>query len=247
MNRGLIISLVSGLSTLISLVFMIDIKNKEKVNKVVEISLSFCFIYMILISLLDIFPESLKFIKNKPFLDIFLYTMVNYTIIILFLKISSKINKNKVGEGKLYFLGIISMISLLIHNILEGIITCTVSNINIKLGIRLSLSIIMHNIPEGILICVPIYYSTKNKKRGVLCTFLSSLGEIIGALLSIIFIKNYLNSAFIGYLMISISLIMILIAVEEIFPQINGKNKKNTLIGIFGGIIIFLLNIIIFK
>ena len=57
--------------------------------------------------------------------------------------------------------------------------------------------------------------------------------------------KNHLNNAFIGYLMISVSLIMILTAVEEIFPQICNKNKKNTLIGILSGIIIFILNIII--
>ena len=61
------------------------------------ISLSMSFIYMILISLFDLFPNSLKNMQNKAFLDVFLYIMVNYTIIQIILKITHKYTKNKVN------------------------------------------------------------------------------------------------------------------------------------------------------
>ena len=161
MNKGLILSIIAGFTTLFFILFTFNIKNNKNIEKYLTISLSMSFIVMILISLLDLILESLKILQNKPFLDVFLYIMVNYTIIYLFLKLSHKMSKNKVEKGELYFLGVISMISLLLHNIPEGIISCITTNYNLKLGIKITTSIIMHNIPEGILIALPIYFSTK--------------------------------------------------------------------------------------
>ena len=67
MNKGLIIAIISGLSTLFGLFFTINTKNSVKEDKIITISLSIAFIYMILISLFDLFPESLKNLSNKPF------------------------------------------------------------------------------------------------------------------------------------------------------------------------------------
>ena len=245
MNKGLIISIIAGLSTLTGLFFTINTKDNKKIDKILTISLSIAFIYMILISLFDLFPESLKNLSNKPFLDVFLYIMVNYTIIQIILKISHKYKKNEVEKGELYFLGIINMISLLFHNIPEGIITCISTNYNYNLGLKISLSIIMHNIPEGIAIAVPIYFSTKKRSRALLFLFISSLGEIVGAIISLFLLKNKVNNAFIGYTLISISVLMITIAVEEIFLKICNKNKKYIIIGLSIGLIIFLINLYI--
>ena len=247
MNKGLIIAIISGLSTLFGLFFTINTKNSVKEDKIITISLSIAFFYMILISLFDLFPESLKNLSNKPFLDVFLYILVNYTIIQLILKISHKISKNKVEKGELYFLGLINMISLLLHNIPEGIITCISTNYNFNLGLKISLSIIMHNIPEGIAIATPIYYATKKRSVSLLFLVISSLGEILGAFISIFLFNNSINNELIGYILISISVLMITIAVEEIFFQIKDKNKKNIIIGLSIGLAIFLINILLIK
>ena len=215
MNKGLIISIISGLSTLFGIIFTINIKNSKKIDKIVTISLSIAFIYMILVSLFDLFPNSLKNMQNKAFLDVFLYIMVNYTIIQIILKITHKYTKNKVEKGKLYFLGLINMFTLL-----------------------------NHNIPEGISIAVPIYFSTKSRSRAIGYTFIAAIGEIIGSIIALLFIKNRVNYNLIGFTMISISVVMITIAVEEIFFQIKDKNKKNIAVGLSIGLIIFLINMI---
>lgn len=245
MNKGLIISIISGLTTLTGLFFTINFKNSKKIEKIVVISLSIAFIYMILISLFDLFPESLKNLSNKPFLDVLCYILINYTIIQIILYISHKISKNKVEKGELYFLGVINMISLFLHNIPEGIITCISTNYDLKLGLKISLSIILHNIPEGIAIAVPIYYATKKRKLSLLFLFISSLGEIIGSIISLFIFKNRINNTYIGYILISISILMILIAIEEIFTKIKSKNKKYLFIGLSIGLILFVINIFI--
>ena len=242
MNKGLLISIISGLSTLSGLIFTININNKKYIDNIIYISLSIAFIYMILISLFDLIPTGIKNLSNKPFLVVFLYIMIIYTIIHLFFKI---MHKNKVEKGNLYFLGILSMITLFIHNVPEGIITYLTTNYNFKLGLKISLSIIMHNIPEGILIAVPIYFSTKLRSRAIGYTFVASLGEILGALFALFFIKNKINSNIIGYILIAISLMMLYIAVEEIFFQIKDKNKKSVVLGLSIGLMIFIINLLI--
>ena len=104
----------------------------------------------------------------------------------------------------------------------------------------------MHNIPEGIAIAVPIYYSSKKRFKSLLFLIVSSLGEVIGAIISLFILKNKINSIFIGYILISISILMILIAIEEIFPKIINKNKTNIFIGIIIGIILFIISLFIY-
>lgn len=246
MNKGLILSIIAGFSTLLGLVFTINTKDNKKIDKIVTISLSIAFIYMILVSLFDLFPESLKNLSNKTFLEVFSYILINYTIIYLFLKIMHKNKENKVEKGDLYFLGLINMISLFLHNIPEGIITCISTNYDFNFGLKISISIIMHNIPEGIAIAVPIYYSSKKRFKSLLFLIVSLLGEVIGAIISLFILKNKINSIFIGYILISVSILMILIAIEEIFPKILNKNKTNIFIGIIIGIILFIISLFIY-
>ena len=246
MNKGLMLSIIAGFSTLLGLIFTINVNDNKKIDKIITISLSISFIYMILVSLFDLFPESLKNLSNKTFLEVFSYILINYTIIHLFLRLMHKNKENKIEKGELYFLGLINMISLFLHNIPEGIITCISTNYDFNFGLKISISIIMHNIPEGIAIAVPIYYSSKKRFKSLLFLIVSSLGEVIGAIISLFILKNKINSIFIGYILISVSILMILIAIEEIFPKIINKNKSNIFIGIIIGIILFIISLFIY-
>ena len=69
----------------------------------------------------------------------------------------------KILNSKLYKLGIITMLVIMMHNIPEGIATYITTTQNINLGITLTIAIALHNIPEGISISIPIYYSTGSK------------------------------------------------------------------------------------
>ena len=70
-----------------------------------------------------------------------------------------------VEDTKLYKVGIVSMLAIILHNIPEGIATYVTGVSNKTLAISLTIAIALHNIPEGISIAVPIYYSTKSKLK----------------------------------------------------------------------------------
>ena len=113
MNKyyGIIVSSIAGISTLVGYLF---IYIKADKNKVISKSLSFASGVMLTLSLVDLIPTSINYLKmdNRSLL----YTLLFFFIgIILCLIINTKIKDNDV----LYKTGIISMIGIMIHNIPE--------------------------------------------------------------------------------------------------------------------------------
>ncbi len=74
------------------------------------------------------------------------------------------------NEEHLSKLGIMSAIAIAIHNLPEGLAIFTAGLKDITVAIPIAAAVIMHNIPLSIAISVPIYYSTKSKKKAFLYT-----------------------------------------------------------------------------
>ena len=114
----LLLSLIAGMSTLIGCIFIFFKINKKE--EFITFILSFSFIIMLSISLFDLLPNSLYIIYNyRGILGLILASLVfilgNTTIRVINSKIKSK------NTNKLYRVGILSMLSLIIHNFPEGI------------------------------------------------------------------------------------------------------------------------------
>lgn len=242
-NFAFLLPLFAGLSTMIGYLFIY----KKEHNNVLISSLAFASGVMFCVSILDLIPESIKELLSvyKLFPTILLSLIgINIGFIISNF-FDKKIHFNE--ESKLYKIGFISMLAIIIHNIPEGIITYMTTTIDIHLGINLSMAIALHNIPEGISIAVPIYYATKNKKKAFLYTFISAISEPLGALLAHLFLSNFITSSFIGLLYSIIAGIMLFISLFELFPEsLSYKKKNKTIIFFLIGIIIMYISLKLF-
>ena len=120
-----IISLFAGLSTLIGVIPICLNIQQEKIDEFIVFSLSFSMCVMLGISIFDLIPTafvSLVYRHSLVFLSSIIVIM--FLIIQIFFRVSRKKHNIQVEKGRsLYYLGIVSMISLIIHNIPEGIIT----------------------------------------------------------------------------------------------------------------------------
>lgn len=246
MNRvvfSFLISSIAGLSTLIgSLIIFIKSNNKDKI---ILASLAFAASVMLSISLIDLIPESFNiFIKKLYLFPTLLIILIGLNIgIIISLFIKKYIPEN---NDKLYKIGIISMLAIIIHNIPEGMATFMATSNNIKLGIKLSIAISLHNIPEGISIAIPIYYSTKSKIKAVFYTFVAGLSELLGAIITYLFLKNLINEYTLGILFSIIAGIMIHISLFELLKtSYKYNNKKYTNLFFLIGIIIVIISKIV--
>lgn len=238
MNKyyGIIVSSIAGISTLIGYLF---IYIKADKNKVISKSLSFASGVMLTLSLVDLIPTSINYLKmdNRSLLYAVLFFFVG---IILCLIINTKIKDNDV----LYKTGILSMIGIMIHNIPEGIVTYILSTVDMKLGLIFAIAIILHNIPEGISISVPIYYSKKSKKKAFLYTMISGLSEPLGALLSMIFLYKYISNFLIAILFSLIAGLMSYISIFELMKT-SFKYDKNKIYILYGSFFILIVEILL--
>lgn len=228
---------IAGFSTLLGTIFIfLKLKNE---NKLINIALSFAAGVMISVSLTDLIPESSNLLNYNLFLKM-LYILISINIGII---ISMFIDHFIPGNNDLYRVGIISMIAIILHNIPEGIATYMATTHDQHLGICLTIAIALHNIPEGISISLPIYYATKSKKKALLYTFISGISELLGAVITSLFLEKYINDFVMGILLGTISGIMIYIAFYELLKEaINYNNKKITIISIIIGSIIMIIS-----
>ena len=239
----LFLSLIAGLSTLIGgLLIYLKI---QKVNEFITFSLSFSISIMVLISLFDLLPNSVPYllINYKKIFGIIIviltFTLGYLTIYLIVAKIKS--------SSSLYRIGLLSMISLMLHNFPEGIAVFMSSFVNIKIGFKLFLAIVLHNIPEGISIAVPFYYGGKSREYSLKYTFISGIAEPIGALISYIFLRNYINNLIISFILVFVSGLMLSLSINEIYPEIKKYNLKlYNYLGYIFGIVLFILLQIIF-
>lgn len=242
---SLLISFLAGISTFIGgLVVFIKFKDK---NKFLAFSLSFSLSVMLSISVFELIPESIMTLLNRmSFLLAFLSGLFMFVLgKILVSKINYK--THLLSGNSLYRVGVLSMIALMIHNFPEGIATFMASYNDISTGISLGIAIMLHNIPEGISIAVPVYYATGSKKRGLFLTLVSGLAEPLGAFVSYISLKNYINDVTISLVLILVAGIMMSLAIDEMIPEVNKYNNKViSIIGMILGLVLVLINLYLF-
>lgn len=237
----ILLSIIAGLSTLLGCI-PIFIKIK-RVEDFITISLSFSMTIMILVSIFDLIPESLNYLLENYNL---IFGLIISILVFILGYLSIDLINNKIKKNNtLYKIGFISLISLMFHNVLEGIIVYMTTLSNIRLGIKICIAIILHNIPEGLSISIPLYYSGKSRGRVLFLTIIAALSEPLGALLSYIFLNHIINKLLISYMLLFVSGIMISLCINDIYIEIKNNNHKKILIGIILAIIMFSLSILI--
>ena len=242
MNTIIFPFLLSGLASFSTLIGYLPILLKEKYSSfILPFSLAVSSGVMFSISIFSLIPESFVYLefpsKIFKFLLIFLFMFIGVILVSFFdIFLSNKEN------NPIYKLGILSTISLILHNIPEGITTYFAAITDKRLGILIALAIALHNIPEGISIAVPIYYSTQNKLKAFLITFLAGFSELFGSILTFLFLKNYITNNILSFTFAITAGIMIYLSIFELLPNsFSYKRKKVTIFGFILGFFLMLL------
>lgn len=228
-----ILTLLSGFSTILGSLLVFFAKENSK--NLISFSLGFSGGVMISISIGDLFPDaSANLMKYNGNLSGMLIALLFLLIGIIFAYLIDSIipdNSMKNNDySKIYKVGIVSMLALILHNFPEGIVTFISGYHNKALGIYVALSISLHNIPEGIAIAIPIYYGTKNKLKAIKYTFYSALAEPFGALIAYLFLRPYINDYILSITFALVSGIMLYISLEELLPEARKNGDKFTYI-----------------
>ncbi len=240
-----LLSSIAGFSTLIGFLFVFIKKDRESI---ISKSLGFASGVMLTISIIDLIPNSFLLIIRQYNLIYTLFLIITAFLVGIIVSsiIDKKVEKKSKNGLKLYKLGIITMIVIIMHNIPEGIATFITTTNNTKLGVILTIAIALHNIPEGISISIPIYYSTNSKLKSFIYTFISGMSEPLGAIISYLFLSRFVNDIMLGFIYSIIAGMMINISIKELYKEAYYYNKRNTIIYFIIGSFIMILNHLLF-
>ena len=186
-TKILFLSLISGLSTVLGcLILLISKKYKDKV---LSFSFGVASSVMFIISVLELIPEALSYMIND--LSIPVLFIISLLLLMSGGVIVRLLDKYSKSDNELYNVGWLCSLSILVHNIPEGIITAISLLTNFDFGMKMFFMILIHNIPEGISIAAPIYYSGNGVKKSLFYSTVSGGGELFGAILGLFVFRTF--------------------------------------------------------
>lgn len=250
MNKlySVILTLIAGVFFLLGGLISKKFKNKEILN---HFSIALAFIIMLNLIFKDLIPETLELLEAyKTSSRIFM--IISFIILgILILKVldffipdhhhehheEEKNIKEHISHEK--HIGTLTVISLILHNVLEGFAIFGLSLNDFKLGIMICISVALHNIPLG----THIFSSLSlNKNKGLISIL--TLSSLIGGIIFLIVgeISNLLLA-----IITCITLgMLIYIEIFELLPEmLHSIKKKETIIGLIVGLIILSISLLI--
>ena len=243
-SYAFLFSCMAGLSTLLGTIpIFFSFQEKERF---LAATLSFAAGVMITVSLTDLLPESIVLLKNvffpiPAYLFLFIFFVLGLLLSMFVVRHMQKKETKGVKNQKLYRIGLVSMIAIILHNLPEGIATFLSSSQNMALGLTLTIAIALHNIPEGISISIPVYYATNSRKKACLYTLFSGLSEPFGALVAYLFLAPFINDQIMGFLLSMIAGIMIHISIYELLKEaFSYQKRKTTILSFLFGFIVML-------
>lgn len=239
-----ILTTLAGLATLLGTIpIFFKIKNKDNI---ISAACSFASGVMLCISIVDLIPEGINYLRGNY--NAFLTILLTFSFVLIGIIISMFLDKmvDKFSdESNLFKVGILSMIVIILHNIPEGIVTFIVSNKNIFLGVSICISIALHNIPEGISIAVPIYYATGSKFKAILYTLISAMSELLGAIVTYLFLGEFVNDIILGLILSLTAGVMIQVSFVKLLPTGNNYNKDLSKIFFVIGFIFMIISLLL--
>lgn len=253
-----LLTLIAGLSTGIG--SLISFMAKRTNTNFLSLSLGLSAGVMIYVSFMEMLPQSTDLLCNHFGDKIgMLYLMLGFfggiiLIALIDFLVPESSNPHEMHgveemkkNNKLKQTGVITAITIAIHNFPEGIATFMSALTTLEVAIPITAAIAIHNIPEGIAVAVPIYHATGSKKKAFWLSFSSGLAEPIGALIAYFFLLPFWSPVLNAMVFAAVSGIMVFISLDELLPSAEKYGKHHlSIIGLVAGMAIMAFSLYMF-
>lgn len=198
---GLLAGIIgTGLGGIISVIF------KKEVDKYLNLFMGLSGGIMLAVVVFDLMKESMN---NMGVINTVIFTFLG---VLITMYIKSKMNLS----GDMRF-GYLIFISILLHNLPEGLAIGSSFMSTEKLGITIAIVIGLHNIPEGLAMALGLICSKMKVSKVILLTIVAGIPMGIGSFFGVYF--GSLFSSLIGVFLATAAGTMMYVVLEEIFPK----------------------------
>lgn len=247
------------LTLLVGFFFLSGILITKRINKKQQLTLfaiGMAFIVIMGMIFFDIIPEIKEnvtfYSRFKNFIYIFILPLCGMGLLKLFDHFiphhhheHKENEKNNVEHNEhLFHIGFITSLSLILHNIIEGMSIYATSLTDFKTGLMMSLAVSLHNIPLGIEIAMGMGYSKTKKKTKFLTMFFLTISSFLGAFILFLLNKEISKNVLSFLLCVTFGMLLY-IAIFELLKEIwMNRKEKFIYYGMGFGVILTLLMVI---
>ncbi len=232
---SLFITFIFGLTVFLGTVVILLVKEDKRIR---ELSISIAFSVLFCLIFLEVIPHTLEHINY--------FEMIGYAllgiILLKFLDLCIPNHEHSTKKNHLSHIGLMAVIALITHNLIEGMVLYSSLNEDLNLGLLLGIGVGLHNIPMGMVVGSTLKEANYSKKKILLISMVLSLSTFIGAL--IIYLIKGISSHLIG-IMFAVTLgMLVYIVFFELLRHLKHQNKNNNIGGFIIGVIIILFSLL---
>lgn len=253
---SLLLTLFVGLFILVGSALGLSSKNNKKLT---DFSISMAFGVIISLILFEILPETFNTLSHevgiiRSIIAIILLVLIGiFTLKILDLFVPYHEHEthhhhlhksDKCHNEHLSHIGLISSITVIVHNVIEGMSLYLVATNNLISGMLLCIGIGLHNIPMGLVITTTLVNSNYKRNKIMKISSIVSISTFIGGF--IMFVLGGVNEMVKGVLLGFTLGMLIYISIFELLHQIyHMKNKRVSIIGISIGVVLLFISVLL--
>ncbi len=243
-NLSLFITFLLGLFLVVGIIFSFFLNKKRRV---LDYIFALAFSLLIMLMIFDLLKESLEifgFGKLYLFIIFALLGFLIFKILDQFIPDHhDHVKSSKEIKENIHHIGLLSIIVLIIHNIIEGMAIYFVTLSDLSLGIMMSIGVGIHNLPLGVMIG-SVYSESSEKKSLTIPMILLSVSTFLGGLIPFSLKLTSASNIFMGILLSLVLGMLFYLVFFELLPKVKDtKNKDMTIYGIVSGVLIFLLTL----
>lgn len=194
--------------------------------------MSFAAGVLVSVSFLHIIPKSIAMNAKAPF-----YLLAGFLMLHLFNRFLQVYMCHDM-ECVSLSLGVIPMLGVGLHSLLDGVIYSVTFNVSIFTGILAAIGMVLHEFPEGIVTYLLLVRGGFQQKKAVWYAFIAAaISTPIGTLVSYPFIAKIDQPALGASLALSAGA-LVYVGASHLLPAVEKENKKYTIISLAAGVMV---------
>ncbi|MFO7742981.1 MAG: ZIP family metal transporter [Anaerolineae bacterium] len=187
---------------------------------------------LITVSFMHIIPESIDMSPRAP-----LFVLVGFLGLYLLNHFVHLYLCDEYGCGE-RALGIIPMIGIGLHSLIDGAIFSITFNVSVFTGLLAAIGMVFHEFPEGVITFVLLERGGFNQRKAMLYAFLAAaVSTPLGALISYPFVGR-VDEPTLGALLALAAGALVYVGATHLLPEVAEQNRRFTLFTLAAGVLV---------
>ena len=207
-------------------------------NRNIVYFISFAAGVLISVSFIHIIPKSIGMNSSAP-----IFLLVGFMALYFFNRFLNMFVCHD-RECANLSIGVIPLIGIGLHSLIDGIIYSVTFNVGIFTGALSAIGMILHEFPEGIVTFLLLERAGFTRKRSIILAFIAAaISTPFGTLISYPFISKVDRPA-LGVLLAISAGALVYVGASHLLPEVEKENKKYSVISLIVGIFIAIVIVI---